>query len=45
MSQMFGGTGANSGMNPMMFMMMGDNGFEDLFDGAFDFGVNDNEEE
>ena len=45
MSQMFGGTGTNNGMNPMMFMMMGDNGFEDLFDGAFDFGVNDSEEE
>ena len=41
MSQMFGGnTGAGmNGMNPMMFMMMGkDNPFEDMFDGAFDFG-------
>lgn len=41
MSQMFGGNaGAGmNGMNPMMFMMMGkDNPFEDMFDGAFDFG-------
>lgn len=42
MSQMFGGgnAGANmNGMNPMMFMMMGkDNPFNDMFDGAFDFG-------
>lgn len=54
MSQMFGGnTGAGmNGMNPMMFMMMGkDNPFEDMFDGAFDFGlgtadaVDDEEEE
>ena len=54
MSQMFGGnTGAGmNGMNPMMFMMMGkDNPFEDMFDGAFDFGfgaadaVEDEEEE
>ena len=54
MSQMFGGnTGAGmNNMNPMMFMMMGkDNPFEDMFDGAFDFGlgtadaVDDEEEE
>lgn len=54
MSQMFGGNaGAGmNGMNPMMFMMMGkDNPFEDMFDGAFDFGfgtadaVEDEEEE
>ena len=52
MSQMFGGSDTNSGMNPMMFMMMGkDNPFEDMFDGAFDFGfetadaVEDEEEE
>ena len=45
MSQMFGGADANSSMNPMMFMMMGDNGFEDLFDGAFDFCTEDSEEE
>lgn len=44
MSQMFGGgnaTGTMNGMNPMMFMMMNGNGgnfFEDMFDGAFDFG-------
>ena len=46
MSQMFGGntTGPNNtnGMNPMMFMMMsnGSNMFENMFDGAFDFGFN-----
>lgn len=47
MSQMFGGnTGSNMGMNPMMFMMMGkDNPFADMFDGAFDFGLEDNNEE
>ena len=45
MSQMFGGADTNSSMNPMMFMMMGDNGFEDLFDGAFDFCTEDSEEE
>lgn len=38
MSQMFGGVGSGN-MNPMLFMMMGkDNPFENLFDGAFDFG-------
>ena len=46
MSQMFGGNAAGSnnmnGMNPMMFMMMGNgsNMFENMFDGAFDFGFN-----
>lgn len=45
MSQMFGGSDTNSGINPMMFMMMGDNGFEDLFDGAFDLCAEDSEEE
>lgn len=55
MSQMFGGNnGANagmSGMNPMMFMMMGNGGnmFENMFDGAFDFGdvpaISDEDEE
>ena len=45
MSQMFGGADTNSSINPMMFMMMGDNGFEDLFDGAFDFCTEDSEEE
>jgi hypothetical protein len=45
MSQMFNGnnTGGSmnmGGMNPMMFMMMGNGGnmFENMFDGAFDFG-------
>lgn len=42
MSQMFGGntnTNGMTGMNPMMFMMMGKNNpFENMFDGAFDFG-------
>ena len=33
-------------MKHMMFMMMmNDNGFEDLFDGAFDFCADDSEEE
>lgn len=45
MSQMFGDVDTNNGMNPMMFMLMGDNGFEDLFDGAFDFCADDSEEE
>ena len=46
MSQMFGGNTAGSndmnGMNPMIFMMMGNgsNMFENMFDGAFDFGFN-----
>lgn len=42
MSQMFSGnTGSGmAGMNPMMFMMMGkDNPFDNMFDGAFDFGI------
>lgn len=41
MSQMFsGGNSMNTqGFNPMMFMMMGGkNPFEDMFEGAFDFG-------
>lgn len=38
-SQMFGGNSNSQGMNPMMFMMMGkDNPFENMFDGAFNFG-------
>lgn len=51
-SNMFGGNGATNGnMNPMMLMMMGggSNPFEDMFDGAFDFGfeadADENEEE
>lgn len=44
-SQMFGGD--NSNMNPMMFMFMnGDNNpFANLFDGAFNFGVETESEE
>ena len=42
MSQMFGGNnGTNSGFNPMMFMMMNNNGsnpFAEMFEGAFNFG-------
>lgn len=46
MNQMFNGSNDSSsmnmgGMNPMMFMMMGngkDNFFGDMFEGAFDFG-------
>ena len=49
MSQMFSGDNSNSGMNPMMFMFMnGDNPFANLFEGAFNFGIdndNDNESE
>ena len=54
MSQMFGGnTNTNQGMNPMMFMMMSGKGnpFENMFDGAFDFGfateedIEDNKED
>lgn len=48
MSQMFsGGSGGNTGMNPMMFMMMGNSGnnpFADMFEGAFDFGLDANTE-
>lgn len=43
-SQMFSGNNNSGmqGMNPMMFMMMGkDNPFEDMFDGAFNFGFGD----
>jgi hypothetical protein len=45
MSQMFGGD--NSNMNPMMFMFMnGDNNpFANLFDGAFNFGIETESEE
>lgn len=46
MSQMFGDNGPksnNNGFNPMMFMLMGNNNFENMFDGAFNFGaVDDN---
>lgn len=41
MSQMFGGNSNSTGMNPMMFMMMGNSGnnpFTNMFEGAFDFG-------
>lgn len=47
MSQMLGGNGTNAaaGMNPMMFMMMGkDNPFTDMFNGAFDFGAENDSE-
>jgi len=48
MSQMFNGNNnndnynfSNGNMNPMMFMMMGNNNmFDDMFNGAFDFGDN-----
>lgn len=43
MSQMFSGGNSNmnmNGMNPMMFMMMGnDNPLMNMFEGAFDFGT------
>lgn len=47
MSQMFGnGNASANGINPMMFMMMGgDNPFGDMFDGAFDFGGVDEDED
>ena len=50
-SQMFGGNnGTNTNINPMMFMMMNngnENPFMNMFNGAFDFGseVEENEEE
>lgn len=49
-SQMFNGnnsmTSSNTGFNPMMFMMMGkDNPFENLFDGAFNFGTIEDKKE
>ena len=43
MSQMFGGNGSTNGMNPMMLMMMGDK-FGNMFEGAFDFGFNTDDE-
>jgi hypothetical protein len=48
MSQMFGGnTGLENGMNPfmmMMFMNGKDNPFANLFEGAFNFGVDEESE-
>ena len=49
MNQMFNGgnTNANGGFNPMMFMFMnngGNNPFADMFDGAFNFGEDIDEE-
>ena len=49
MSQMFNGgnTTGNNGFNPMMFMFMnnGTNPFGDMFEGAFNFGNEETEEE
>ena len=49
MNQMFnGGNNNNMGFNPMMFMMMnngGTNPFMDMFDGAFNFGGPDAEDD
>lgn len=49
MSQMFNGgnTTGNNGFNPMMFMFMnnGANPFGDMFEGAFNFGNEETEEE
>ena len=48
-SQMFGGNnGTNTGINPMMFMMMNngnENPFMNMFNGAFDFGSEVEEDE
>lgn len=45
MSQMFGGN-TGQGMNPMMMMMMGkDNIFDNMFEGAFDFGFEGDKED
>ena len=50
MNQMFNGnnTNGNNGFNPMMFMFMNNNGsnpFMTMFDGAFNFGENEDKEE
>lgn len=44
MVQMFNGNSSSTGLNPMVFMMMG-NGFNNMFEGAFDFGFNNEEKE
>ena len=48
MSQMFNGnSNGNNGFNPMMFMFMnkGDNPFMNMFDGAFNFGEDEAEDQ
>lgn len=48
MSQMFNGNNNGNGFNPMMFMMMNNNGsnpFADMFEGAFNFGEDNTEDE
>lgn len=47
MSQMFGGNNENNGFNPMMFMFMNnkDNPFANMFNGAFNFGEEEESEE
>ena len=47
MSQMFGNNSNNNGFNPMMFMMMNseNNPFANMFDGAFTFGEDAEENE
>lgn len=49
MSEMMKGNNSNSannGMNSMLpFMMMGNNGFSDMFDGMFDFDEDDSDDE
>lgn len=47
MSQMFGGNNGSNGFNPMMLMFMNggsNNPFANMFDGAFNFGLNEAEE-
>lgn len=40
------GNSANNGMNSMLpFMMMGNNGFSDMFDGMFDFDEDNSDDE
>ena len=46
LSQMMGDKSNASGMNAMLpFMMMGGNGFSDMFSGIFDFDLADEAEE
>ena len=46
MSEMLKGNTGNSGMSNMLpFMMMGNGGFETMFDGMFDLDLEDDEEE
>ena len=44
MSEMLKGGGSNSNMNMLPLMMMGNGGFENMFDGMFDFDLSTEDE-